>query len=590
MKSLSPLFLCVPALLIGCATVVAPSGGPEDKLPPRVAAVSPAPNAVNQSRELAVKVQFDEWINSTVSRSAVTISPPIEKKLRFEVDGDLLSITSKSKLDSNTTYTLTVGSGLKDLHGNAVAKPFQIVFSTGSSIDSLSVSGRVSVTPAMIKQKQYPTVGLFPVGKERSSRRYLAKYRDTTGTVPDSVPRLDYEPPLFATQSDSNGWFRLGGLRPGHYQVVSFVDANGNQRIEPSVEWAGVADKDLNLTPEMKDSLWIVLADQDTSLLSLESVTQAGAYMLSAKFLRNIVIDSDFVRNGNCRLTAKDSSRRYPAAVFRNTKDASPMFYFNPAPAWDSTYTFSCGSAADSLGRKLDPRLNSLSITWEKIKNDTLPPAIVAVTPANGIKNVFPKEPAVIAYDKPFAGDSLRAELFAIVNRDTLPVAVTRLDTARFEVRAYYPWPTDAKVNLVQAYMDTTLKAADSNGVRDTVIERKMRSLTKFETVAKLKLASLYGVIPGGKLDTRARLRSVETGKDVIVPCDATGTFRVSDLLEGSYLLDYYRVKQGSDVPFAGKLSPMEPGLPWRAAADTVKIVNGPNTLSDLVKNLPVLP
>ena len=36
-----PLLACIG--ILACATQVAPSGGPEDKLPPRVAAVYPAP-------------------------------------------------------------------------------------------------------------------------------------------------------------------------------------------------------------------------------------------------------------------------------------------------------------------------------------------------------------------------------------------------------------------------------------------------------------------------------------------------------------------------------------------------------------------
>jgi hypothetical protein len=43
------------------------------------------------------------------------ISPPIEKKMIYEVVGQELLITSRSVLDSNTTYTLTIASGIKDL-------------------------------------------------------------------------------------------------------------------------------------------------------------------------------------------------------------------------------------------------------------------------------------------------------------------------------------------------------------------------------------------------------------------------------------------------------------------------------------------
>ena len=137
--------------VLNCATSVAPGGGPEDKYSPRVAGVYPSPGSVNISSELNIHLQFDEWISPTIPRSAVTISPPLEKKLRFEVDGDELYITSRAQLDSNTTYTVTIASGLKDLRGNAVADPFRLTFSTGPIIDSLSVSGRF--TPARLKTK-----------------------------------------------------------------------------------------------------------------------------------------------------------------------------------------------------------------------------------------------------------------------------------------------------------------------------------------------------------------------------------------------------------------------------------------------------
>ena len=118
------------AMLLSCATQVAPGGGPEDKLPPRVAAVYPAPNTTNHPNELFVKLEFDEWINASVPRSAVSISPPIDKKMRFEVSGKTLVLTSRAVLDTGTTYTVTFAGGIKDLHGNMLATPFQLVFST----------------------------------------------------------------------------------------------------------------------------------------------------------------------------------------------------------------------------------------------------------------------------------------------------------------------------------------------------------------------------------------------------------------------------------------------------------------------------
>ena len=222
-----------------CATQVAPGGGPEDKLPPRVAAVYPAPMTTNHPNELYVKLEFDEWINASIPRSAVSISPPIEKKMKFEVSGKTLELTSRAVLDENTTYTITFAGGIKDLHGNALATPFTVVFSTGSEIDSLTLEGRILVNDTLIRKSLFPSVGLFLMGPEREQRKYLEKYRDSVTHALDSVPMLAKEPPLFITRADSVGNFRLTGLKPGRYRVVGFVDANGNQRLEPTVELAG---------------------------------------------------------------------------------------------------------------------------------------------------------------------------------------------------------------------------------------------------------------------------------------------------------------------------------------------------------------
>ena len=159
MKKSRPAYVYALALVLACigfwacATQVAPGGGPEDKLAPRIAAVYPAPNTTNHPEELYVKLEFDEWVNASIPRSAVSISPPIEGKMKFEVSGKTVVLTSRATLDTGTTYTVTFASGIKDLHGNALAKPFNVVFSTGDHIDSLTLSGRVLVNDSMTRKK-----------------------------------------------------------------------------------------------------------------------------------------------------------------------------------------------------------------------------------------------------------------------------------------------------------------------------------------------------------------------------------------------------------------------------------------------------
>ena len=580
-------FLASCLMIAACATQVAPTGGPEDKLPPRVAGVSPAPKTANHPNELYVKLEFDEWINASIPRGAITISPPIEKKLRYEVHGKTLEVYSRAELDTGTTYTVTFAGGIKDLRGNALAKPFQVVFSTGATIDSLTLNGRVMVSDSLVRKKSYPSVGLYLMGPERESKRYLEKYRDTVTRVLDSLPMLTKEEPLYLTAADSIGNFTFTGLKAGRYRVVAFVDGNGNHKIEPSSELAGVWISDLALSETTQDTLWIPLADMDTSHVELESVSQPFANVLEAKFSRHVYFDSAFADTSNCYL-ASSADTLYPQLVYLGTESA-PRFYFEPKPKDDELYKFVCRNGKDSLSRVLDSARNYAEIEWKEMAGDTLAPKIQSVKVMGKAKNAFPDDSLVVIYDKPVL-DSLKDMFFIVEGKDTTQVSVKKLDPVRFVVVRGEPWPTDSKFNLLRGYTDTTLAKADSNGVRDTVIKTKYENKLQFETVSKLKLASLVGKIPGAKSGALVRLKSVETGKFEYAKCSPYGVFSFNDLVEGGYIIDYYYADEGTDLPSGGSLNPFRFGSAWRTPIDTLKIKSGPNDLEQMMPNLPALP
>lgn len=576
------------ALLASCATQVAPTGGPEDKLPPRVAGVYPAPNTTNHPNELMVKLEFDEWINASIPRSAVSISPPIDKKLRFEVSGKTLVLSSRAELDTGTTYTITFAGGIKDLHGNALAKPFQVVFSTGAIIDSLTVSGRVLVNQAMARKKEYPSIGLFLLGEERASKHYLEKYRDTTTKEISKDPQLLKEPPLYVTRADSAGHFTLTGLKAGHYRVVAFVDGNGNQKIELSTEQVGLWTGDLNLTAESSDTLWIAVTDMDTTKLELESVTQPFANVLEASFTRNVYFDSAFADTANCHLISPEKKTLYPKLVYLSASTNRPQFYFDPAPKGEVLYKFVCNTAKDSMFRPLDTLRNEVEWEWKKMESDTLPPKVSGVKTNSKAKSLFPDDSLFVYFNKPKL-DSLEQTFYVAINKDTTQVQVTQIDPVRFAVEKTAPWNTDITVNFLMGYMDTTLAAADSNGKRDTVIELKYQRMQKFETVSKLKLAKLRGRIPGANPNAMVRLLSAETNQYYLKHCRADGSFSFEGLVEGAYLMDYYFPEGGKDLPDAGSVEPLRYGSAWRAISDTLKVKNGDNLLDSLVEFIPGL-
>lgn len=572
------LFLTL-VLLLACATVIAPSGGPEDKLSPRVAAVYPSPNATNLPTELFLRIEFDEWIQSTLPRNAVSISPPLEKKLRYEISGDVLEITSRSVLDSNTTYTLTIGNSLKDLRGNPISPPFQMSFSTGKTIDSLFLAGQILLTPEMLKAKQLPSIALYPIGSERKKRNYLRKYLDSNQKEIDSLPALTKEIPLFFTQTDSTGRFKAIGLSPGRYRVLAFVDINGNRRLEFSDELASVYG-DILLDSLFKDSLWLPLADLDNSPITLDSVKQNSNSVITPIFNRFVVPDTSTV----CQLLSASKAPLDSLMPILN-KEGQLSFALSKGLIEDSTYVLHCLQGKDSLGRTLDSVRNEVEFIWKDFPEDTLPPSIVATFPKSGSKFIFPEDSVILTYNKLQSHDTLDKELVFVSRKDTLPVMVSRLDGANFSVTSKQLLPYDAKVSLMQRYLDSTLALPDSLGKRDTLVEVKYRTLTSFEMVPKLRLASLKGKVPGGNDKVKVRIRSIESGKIKDVTCNPTGAFEFDLLLDGKYLLDYYYVDKWGNLE-AGALEPLRFAKPWRTLSDTLILQPGEN----LLENMPPLP
>ena len=104
-----------------------------------------------------------------------------DKKLKSHFNEDL---------DQNTTYTLSFNNAIKDL-SEKNDSIFQVVFSTGAYIDSLSIFGIV-------------TDGFTNAPLENF---VVALYDKTTSTAFDSIPFKDR--PIYINQTNKAGEFKM---------------------------------------------------------------------------------------------------------------------------------------------------------------------------------------------------------------------------------------------------------------------------------------------------------------------------------------------------------------------------------------------
>src|SRR5687767_11799116 len=140
------LIALVPPTLLqtGCANIVPPSGGPRDSLPPRMVEVRPADSSRNFAGKRIVMefdefVQIDNIMENLLVSPVPKINPIIDSKLRT------VTITIKDTLQPNTTYTIDFGNAIKDINEGNILKNYAYMFSTGPSIDSLKITGKVII-------------------------------------------------------------------------------------------------------------------------------------------------------------------------------------------------------------------------------------------------------------------------------------------------------------------------------------------------------------------------------------------------------------------------------------------------------------
>ncbi len=187
MMKLNILFFSLLVLFTGCAQKRLPPGGPIDKTPPEVVSVSPQRINIGVPHFPAIKITFNEYVDRGSFNKAFRVSPP-QFKLNTEMtDFDEVEITSE-KRDSllNETVVIVIGREFRDLHGNNISEPIEIVVSPYDSLPAGTLNGKyygneknrniqvwLALKDSLPKMKVIRTTGI------EKSGNYLFKYLES---------------------------------------------------------------------------------------------------------------------------------------------------------------------------------------------------------------------------------------------------------------------------------------------------------------------------------------------------------------------------------------------------------------------------
>ena len=204
--------LSLLSLISACAKQGYPSGGPRDTEPPKSVGCKPE-NAMRHFDRHQFFVEFDEYVVLKDADNNVLVSPPLKHKAEYSTKGHGIMVKIKDTLQENTTYLFQFKEAIADFNEGNVLPSFEYVFSTGSSMDTMMLAGRV--LDARTGKPWKETLAVLAYREERC----------TTDTVAAS------EQPDFVTRCDKEGWFAFHYIPDGRYRLVAVEDKDRNLRV-----------------------------------------------------------------------------------------------------------------------------------------------------------------------------------------------------------------------------------------------------------------------------------------------------------------------------------------------------------------------
>lgn len=503
--SLAALFAL---LLMSCARMGVPPGGPEDDVAPTVVSTTPNGNEVNVARDAYVILEFSEPVNRASVESSLYLSPEPGRRLRYRWSGRTLTLDYLDPLPENRTIVVTVGAQAKDLRGIPADSSFTLAFSTSDKIDRGVVRGRVAV-PADVRTMTVTA--------------YLLR---------DSLPDPMRDAPDYRIQTTSQGEFELGYLAEGRYRLFALDDRNMDGLWSPASEWIGTANADVNVLEGERPYVTFLPSWQDTTSLALLRVRHADSLSLDIRVNRPDVLSGLRVSDAAGELELSDW------IVDSSASGSWKAFLTRGLQGDSATCVVQCVSES-AIGR--------FAVVQ---RADTTRPALLASSPANRSNNRAPFQSIQLEFSEPVTLREQTDSVSVVLKRDTLelPVTISQLTQRRFDLQPDSALLPDKRYTLTVP--GSLIVDRSGNRLRDSLL-----TLSWYDYPAD-SLGVITGVIrsgDGGPWIVNLYDLKASTLLDSVT---SSGPFSFSGWPGGDYRLRVTQDVNGNGRPDAGSVLP----------------------------------
>lgn len=274
----------------GCAHIVPPAGGDRDSLPPIPVKSSPKDSVLNFSGN-KITIEFNEFIELDNPFENVILSPNPSKQAQVESRLKTLTVRLKDSLLTNTTYSIDFGKAIKDINEANILRDFKFVFSTGNTIDTKELSGKVIMAET---------------GKADSTL-IVTLYKRTDDSA---VAKLK---PFYYTRLKGDGSFRFTNLPGGVFALYALKDINGNKQYDQKTETFAFVNESINITDSTKPVILYAYAEEKETA---KPVTNTGL----GKTDKKLQLQTNLENNRQSLIAPLEMIFNRPLKYFDSTK------------------------------------------------------------------------------------------------------------------------------------------------------------------------------------------------------------------------------------------------------------------------------
>ena len=451
MRKFLPL---IPALIIltvlmfpsGCAnTTTPPTGGDKDTIPPVITKIFPLPGSVNVSpHRTKIRITFNEYVQ-VKDPNNIFLSPPLEKKPKYRLDGKSVVISFESDLDSNRTYTLDITGAIGDNNEGNMFPGYTLVFSTGAQIDSMCMTGLVQDCNSLMPVKG-ATVLLYK--DHADSAVFLHR--------PDA-----------ATKTDDWGFFSLRNIQDTLYRVYAIRDANNNNIYDPESETVAFLDSLFQPKTVYTDSLYeLKKFDMKDTALCLARKEDIALSLFREKPSKQLIVKKERVGLRTAYLTFMAPGANVHSLRIKGLPQEKLITQFNPQ--YDSLEIW----VNDQ--RKMPDTLH-LTVNYDK--TDTLGQLVPT------------DEKIKLALDKKLRAELQKSSRRDIKHEDTIAVYTSTAEASTVE---QYGFQLEFKYPLIQEAWDSLLMRS--------VNPRQQEAKMKYKVTRDSTNLRRFTIMPDDKL------------------------------------------------------------------------------------------